>query len=250
MDQVLPLFKTHYSLGRSILTLNTEDNQPDEADSVFSIAKELDLKELIIVEDNMSGFLEAYQNSKDCGVKLIFGLRLCACVDALEKNEDSRKTESKVVIFPKNIDGYKKLIKISTFASRRGFYYYPRIDYKTLKSFWNDKDLKLAIPFYDSYVFNNTLYSNLCVPELDFTEPVYFLEDNDLPFDELVTKKVNNLSKNTQKTQSIYYKNKKDFKAYLTYKCINNRSSLDKPELDHMTSNEFCVESWKEKNNG
>ena len=121
---------------------------------------------------------------------------------------------------------------------------------KTLKSFWNDKDLKLAIPFYDSYVFNNTLYSNLCVPELDFTEPVYFLEDNDLPFDELVTKKVNNLSKNTQKTQSIYYKNKKDFKAYLTYKCINNRSSLDKPELDHMTSNEFCVESWKEKNNG
>ena len=94
------------------------------------------------------------------------------------------------------------------------------------------------------------MYSNLCVPELDFTEPVYFLEDNDLPFDELVTKKVNNLSKNTQKTQSIYYKNKKDFKAYLTYKCINNRSSLDKPELDHMTSNEFCVESWKEKNNG
>ena len=47
MDQVLPLFKTHYSLGRSILTLNTEDNQPDEADSVFSIAKELDLKELL-----------------------------------------------------------------------------------------------------------------------------------------------------------------------------------------------------------
>ena len=124
------------------------------------------------------------------------------------------------------------------------------MDYKTLKSFWNDKDLKLVIPFYDSYVFNNTLYNNLCVPELDFTEPVYFLEDNDLPFDELVAKKISNLTSNIQKAQSIFYRNKKDFKAYLTYKCINNRSSLDKPELDHMASNEFCVESWREKNNG
>tara|TARA_Y100000361_G_C11156518_1_gene344500 strand:- start:2054 stop:2803 length:750 start_codon:yes stop_codon:yes gene_type:complete len=247
MDQILPLFKTHYSLGRSILNLNIEDGQPDEADSVFSIVKENSLTELVLVEDTMTGFLEAYQNCKDFGVKLVFGLRMRICIDALEKNEDSRKTESKVIIFPKNNNGYKKLIKMSTFASRQGFYYYPRIDYKTVKSFWDDKDLKLSIPFYDSYVFNNALYNNLCVPELDFTEPVYFLEDNDLPFDELITEKVKNLTSNTQKTQSIYYKQKKDFKAYLTYKCINNRSSLDKPELDHMTSNEFCAEAWKEK---
>tara|TARA_Y100000356_G_C11214120_1_gene265227 strand:- start:41 stop:793 length:753 start_codon:yes stop_codon:yes gene_type:complete len=247
MHEILPLFKTHYSLGRSILNLNIEDNQPDEADSVFSIAKENKLQELILVEDTMTGFLEAYQNAKDCGIKLIFGLRICACIDALEKNEDSRKTESKVIVFPKNNEGYKKLIKISTFASRKGFYYYPRIDYKTLKSFWNDKDLKLAIPFYDSYVFKNSLHSNICVPELDFTEPTYFVEDNDLPFDDLLSKKVYNLTDKIQKTQSIYYKQKKDFKSYLTYKCINNRSSLDKPELEHMTSNEFCVEAWKEK---
>lgn len=250
MHEILPLFKTHYSLGRSILNLNIEDNQPDEADSVFSIVREQDLKELVLVEDTMTGFLEAYHNCKEAGIKLVFGLRMRVCIDALEKNEDSRKTESKIIVFPKNIDGYKNLIKISTFASRQGFYYYPRVDYKTLKSFWNDKDLKLVIPFYDSYVFNNTLYNNLCVPELDFTEPVYFLEDNDLPFDELVAKKISNLTSNIQKAQSIFYRNKKDFKAYLTYKCINNRSSLDKPELDHMTSNEFCVESWREKNNG
>ena len=40
MDSILPLFKTHYSLGKSILTLSPEDNQPDESDSVFSILKE------------------------------------------------------------------------------------------------------------------------------------------------------------------------------------------------------------------
>ena len=48
-------------------------------------------------------------------------------------------------------------------------------------------------------------------------------------------------------SQTIYYKDKKDFKAYLTFKCINNRSVLDKPQFDHMCSDEFCFESWKEK---
>jgi DNA polymerase III alpha subunit len=51
-----------------------------------------------------------------------------------------------------------------------------------------------------------------------------------------------------QKTQSIFYKLKKDFKAYLTFRCINNRSTLERPEINHMTSDEFCAESWKEKN--
>ena len=40
-------------------------------------------------------------------------------------------------------------------------------------------------------------------------------------------------------------KNKEDFKAYLTFKCINNRSALDKPQFDHMCSHEFSFESWE-----
>ena len=245
---MLPLFKTHYSLGKSILNLTLVDNQPDESDSVFSIAKEHDLKEVLFVEDCMTGFLEAYNNSNELKIKLIFGLRITICLDMEDKSSDSLKNNSKIVIFTKNNDGYKKLIKIFSLAARKGFYYEPRIDYKNLKKMWNDSDLMMAIPFYDSYVFKNTLENNICVPEFDFTEPTYFLEDNDLPFDDLIKSKVINISKKTQKTQSVYYKNKKDFKAYLTFRCINSRSTLDKPELQHMTSDEFCMESWKEKN--
>ena len=105
----------------------------------------------------------------------------------------------------------------------------------------------MVIPFYDSYIFKNTLENSVCVPELDFTNPTYFLEDNDLPFDDLIKQKVINISKKTEKAQSIYYKSKRDFKAYLTFKCINKRSTLDRPELQHMTSDEFCAEGWKEK---
>ena len=106
----------------------------------------------------------------------------------------------------------------------------------------------MVIPFYDSYIFKYTLENNVCVPEFEFANPTYFIEDNDLPFDNLIKEKVESVSNDTQKTQSIYYKDKKDFKAYLTFRCINNRSTLDKPELQHMTSDEFCIEGWKEKN--
>ena len=81
----------------------------------------------------------------------------------------------------------------------------------------------------------------------------YFTEDNNLPFDNLVKEKVISQAKTegspVQKSQSIFYNLKRDFKAYLTFRCINNRSSLEKPELEHMTSDEFCMESWKEKCN-
>ena len=56
MSKVLPLFKSHYSLGKSILNLSSIDNQPDESDSIFSILKENDLQELILVEDCLTGF--------------------------------------------------------------------------------------------------------------------------------------------------------------------------------------------------
>ncbi len=247
MYNVLPLFKSHYSLGKSILSLSATDGQPDESDSVFSILKENSLQDLILVEDCMTGFLEAYENSKDLNVKLIFGLRITICLDIEDKSGDSLKTNNKIIIFSKNSDGYKKLIKIFSFAARKGFYYEPRIDYKNLKSFWDESNLKMVIPFYDSYVFKNTLENNICVPEFSFTDPTYFVEDNDLPFDDLIKQKITNISDKTQKTQSVYYKKKKDFKAYLTFRCINNRSTLDKPELQHMTSDEFCIEGWKEK---
>jgi DNA polymerase-3 subunit alpha len=250
MYEIIPLFKTHYSLGKSILNLNLSDSPPDESDSVFSILENNKIKDLVLVEDCMTGFLEAYNNANEHGVKLIFGLRITACLDMKDKSKESLKTNSKIIIFAKNNDGYKKLIKTFSLAAREGFYYEPRIDYKNLKNEWDESSLTMAIPFYDSYIFKNTIENNICVPELDFANPTYFLEDNNLPFDDLIQQKVINISNKTQRVQSIFYRNKKDFKAYLTFRCINNRSTLDKPELEHMTSNEFCVEDWKEKNNG
>jgi len=245
---IIPLFKSHYSLGRSILTLEA-DSSEGGPDSIPKIAKEEGLKEVFLVDDSMGGFLQAYTNLKEIGVKLNFGVRITVCQDLNTKNEDSLQTACKYIIFCRNKAGYKKLIKIYSEAATKGFYYEPRTDFESIKKLWSNKDLLLAAPFYDSFIFQNNLSSRACVPDFSFCKPVLFLENNDLPFDHILADLVNDYSEQTGyekvKAQSVYYKNKEDFKSYLTFRCINNRSTLERPELNSMCSNTFCLENWK-----
>jgi DNA polymerase-3 subunit alpha len=245
---MIPLFKSHYSLGRSILTLEDKSQRDEYPDSIIQIAKENKLSEIFLVEDNMSSFLEAYTNTKNNNIKLNYGLRVSVTENINDKTDESRLKNSKFVLFFKNKRGYELLTKLFSIAAKDGFYYEPRLDYSTIEKNWTE-DLILAIPFYDSFIFNNTLKNTICVPQLNFTKPIAFIEDNDLPFDLIVKEKMLSFAQKNDlevfNGKSIYYNSKKDFKTYLTFRCINNRSILNKPELDHMTSNEFCFESVK-----
>ena len=248
---MIPLFKSHYSLGRSILTLEDKDEKDDYPDSIIQICKENKMKELYLVEDNMSSFLEAYSNCRKNNIKLNYGLRISVTESMSDKSEESKIKSSKIILFFKNKKGYQQLTKLYSIAAKEGFYYEPRLDYETISKNWSD-DLILCIPFYDSFIFNNTLKNSLCIPQFDFTKPIFFIEDNDLPFDSLVKQKALSFAEKNglkiYKVQSVFYKERKDFKAYLTFRCINNRSVLNKPNLDHMSSNEFCFESIHQRN--
>ena len=254
MDEIIPLFKSHYILGRSILTLNLPKGAEEEdgADSVFDICEDSGQKELYLVEDNMAGFLEAFSHAESLKIKLIFGLRLTFCPDSQNKSEEGRSNSFKNIIFARNTKGYKQLIKIYTLAAQEGFYYEPRIDSEIIKPLWT-KDLLLAIPFYDSFLYNNKYTDSQCVPDFSFSDPVFFTEDNDLLLDKDMKKRVLDFCGSThpvQNVKSIYYKNKKDFGAYLTFRCINKRTTVEKPNFDGMCSNEFCYESYMEAING
>lgn len=248
---MIPLFKSHYSLGRSILTLEDKDEKDDYPDSIIQICKENKMKELYLVEDNMSSFLEAYSNCRKNNIKLNYGLRISVTESMSDKSEESKTKSSKIILFFKNKKGYQQLTKLYSIAAKEGFYYEPRLDYETISKNWTD-DLILCIPFYDSFIFNNTLKNSLCIPQFDFTKPIFFIEDNDLPFDSLVKQKALSFAEKNDlkiyKAQSVFYRERKDFKAYLTFRCINNRSVLNKPNLDHMSSNEFCFESIHKRN--
>ena len=248
---MIPLFKSHYSIGKSILTLSeagkSEANQPD---SIIDIALSEKLDKIFLVEDGMAGFMEAYTNCRKANLPLCFGARMVLCRDMKKKDDESRESEHRVVVFMTRPEGYESLVKIVSCASTDGFYYLPRLDCDTLKKLWS-KGLALAIPFYDSFLFQNTMSFATCVPDFPFASPVLFLEDNGLPFDSLIASKVVSYAASNKlevvQAQSVFYKNYRDFKAYLTFRCLHNRSCLETPRLEFMGSNQFCFEAFKDK---
>jgi DNA polymerase III subunit alpha len=250
--KVLPIFKSNYSIGKSILTLEKKGTSPEGgADSIIDLALAYNIPTVYLAEDNMSSFLEAYKNVKEAGLKLVYGVRLSFTPDIEEKSDETKHKHCKYIVFARNDEGYKRLVKIYSTAAKKGFYYFPRMDFKTLKTFWDEKDLLLVVPFYDSFLYQNSLTTSVCIPDFSFARPIFFIENNQLPFDEILTKRVLEYCReefDTVNVQSVFYAKKRDFKAFLTFRCLANGSKLDKPELDHFCSNEFSLEGWREKN--
>jgi len=249
----IPLFKTHYSIGKSILTLQSPAMvDKDGADSVIDMALDSGLKQVVLVEDSMHGFLEAKRRCEENDLHLIFGIRINLCQQyEVEKN---KVPSHKIVIFAQNDDGVKRLYKIysKVFCDNDG-----KITEPDLKKFWKKSDLLLAIPFYDSFVYQNNLkYGANFMHNFKYYNPVFFLEDNGLPYDKLLREAVTEFAAlnkfATEEVKSIYYRHKKDLTAFQTYKMITNRNfskkaSIKTPQLNGCGSDEFCMESFLER---
>lgn len=267
---MLPLFKSHYSVGKSILTLapakvssrngsasaqnDTRTELHNGPASVFDIAVRHGMKQVILVEDALIGFLEAKKVADSLGIQLIFGLRIDVCEDMSKKpKKGASDCTSKIIIFAKNSKGCHLLNKIYSSAFTQGS---GRIDFTHLQALYNPDDLKIAIPFYDSFLFHNLFsYKEPCIIDDSFFKPLYLLEDNSLPLDIPLTSAVKSYCGDRHPTalsKTIYYENREDFEAYQTYKCVCGRGfstkpkTLDMPNLDHCGSPEFSFESYLE----
>ena len=244
---MLPLFKSHYSIGKSILTLEDPEKEKG-ADSIFKICLDENLKDFFLIEDSPIGFLKAKSLSEKLSINLIFGLRLkISSYPELVEEDDSIH---KIVILSKSSKGINILNKIysSFFCEGKGVG-----NYKILKSLWSNEDLILAVPFYDSFLYYNNFFFSNCLPDLSFCKPIFFIEDNNLPYDSLLKEKVEKYCCSEKyalyAAKSIYYKLDSDVEAFQTYKCICNRSfgkkrTLSNPGLNNFGSNNFSFESW------
>lgn len=243
---MIPIFRSNYSLT-SILTLekatDISERKANRADSIFDICKDNGIKDVFIADNNLSGIIEAYENTLSAGLNLRYGFRVNVCNDIEDKTDGSLQTEGKLIIFAKS-DSFTDLIRLHNIASTAGnFNGTPRLDYNILKKNWS-KNLLMLIPFYDSFIFNNLLHGHHCIPDIDFANPYISIENNNLPFDSVVKKQIQSSIKYDQvESKTIYYNNRSDFNAYMTYRCILNRSNFQKPELPHFGSSEFCMEA-------
>lgn len=247
-NQIVPLFTTDYSIGKSILCLDPPSSEIDENKpvSIFSIVKKYNIEPFFVVENSMTGFIKLYKGAKELNKQFVFGLKLVVVDDINKKDQESLRHESKIVIFCKNSESYFDLIKIFSLAATQGKYYVPRIDWKSLKNLWT-KNLIMAVPFYDSFFHVNLLCNGSCIPDF-LPDPLFLKERHDLPFDNLIEGNlVNYCEQNGFKmvdTHSCYYFKDSDAQAFQTFKCIHNRSTFDKPDLNHFSSNRFSFESY------
>ncbi len=219
--------------------------------SLCDLAKAEGLKRMWLVESSFVNFMSAAKNLAEVGCALHFGLKLTVCADAADKTEASFKTESKVVVWMAG-DGstdYVRLCQLFTKANE-GFYYVPRVDWKTLCAMWGD-DLLLTLPFYSSFLARNTLTFSSIVPEMP-CQPLLLREvKQGHPHDGLINAAIDRYVEATKApvrdVKSVYYPTRKLAGAFLCWRAaLERNSTFSAPNMDQMCSREFSWEAYRE----
>lgn len=265
MSNKICIFSSDASLGKSILTTDAPErnidgkiiqvDKPELIDesapvSIFSICNSYNIDPIIILESSMVSFIQSYKMAQKLKKQLIFGVKFPIVSNAKDKSELSLKTQHSVCVFIKNTDGYRDLTKLYSeiHGNVDNFYYTGRGDFNILHKYWT-KNLLMVVPFYSSFVANNTLnYGYSCIPEFGNIKPVFIIENHALPFDELLKEKTVKYCKENKYEMidgySCYYYKKDDFKAYQVFRCISERTTFDTPELPHFSSDKFSFENY------
>lgn len=245
---MIPIFKSHFSLGRSILTLEPPDScEEGGSSSIFKLAKDAGLKEVFLLENNISSFPYAFDVAKKLGIGLRYGE-----VFDISTTNGTDKFYSKVGIFALNDAGFAELRELHTkvYVEQDG-----DINFEQLKI---SSNLGLVIPFYDSFLNANAFtYANFTY-DFGSLKPIFFIEDNGLPQDGILREIVMNYAANhgceIQETRTILYESAEDIDSYMTYRILCNRGdskgggSLEKPNIDYFGSNKFNWERFKREN--
>jgi DNA polymerase-3 subunit alpha len=96
-------------------------------------AAELGMPALALTDHgSLFGAVEFYQEARKAGVKPILGME--AYVTRGSRRDRTRDTAHHLVLLARDEQGFRNLIKLSSYAFLEGFYYRPRVDHELLAS--------------------------------------------------------------------------------------------------------------------
>lgn len=264
MNNIIPIFKTHGSLGRANITAwGKKDYKKDDGNydwpipesspvSIGGIVEKYKLDKVVVIDDSFLSLPGLHSLLKEN--QLIFGVNFICCQDAKDKSEASLKTEHKISILMKNGPGYQDLVKIHNLVhtNQDYFYYRTRIDFNILKENWTD-NLLLLIPPYDNFIHKNSLYDSVCVPDFGQIKPIMTFARMNLPFDYLLEDSIKKYAESFKyelmECHPVYYFSEWDIKPYMNFRAIENRGTFVNPELGDFCSPDFSWESYCKKAN-
>lgn len=255
MLDIIPIFKDHSSNGILVPWKHKECTEAG-AKSIIDICKESNSDKCYLISDNFHSFIEAWENTEEEKLQLIFGLEVLMCNDSLDKSDNAKKSNHKIILWMESEDSYQKMIKLSTAWKTNkdneldGTY---RFDYKQLKQYFDEKSMKFMIPYFDSFIQKNLLIYNAgVIPDISFIKNIWVQSeiDSGVPYSRLLDIEIDNFIKNNNNCQKLQtktcnYYNKKDFLAWQINQCIHNHSDFSNPRKEFMCSDNFSFEDYK-----
>lgn len=260
-EKPLLAFSSHYSLGQSILTLDPPKKKggkiiteidDDYPVSIPVIAERFDIKQTIIVENTFTGYWELYKSFREVGRPYVFGWKVAVATDCEQKDDQSALTESNIIIFLKNSDSYYKIVKWVTKANTTNQDKVGRLSWEDLQELYDPEFFEIGVSFYSGFIARNLLrLGGSAAPKWGKIKPILFIQQQGIPFDNLIKEATVKYAK-ANKLQMMdyhqcYYYKTGDIEAYQTFRCIQNRSTLQKPELSNFCSSEFSFEGYVRK---
>lgn len=119
------------------LHLHTEYSLLDGAmrvNDLINFAKEQEWQSIGISDHgNIFGAVKFFQTAKKAGIKPILGCEMYLAPDVAIK--DAQEKYYHLLLIVQNDVGYRNLCQLMAFAYQEGFYFKPRIDYKTLEKY-------------------------------------------------------------------------------------------------------------------
>ncbi len=102
-------------------------------EDLFKKAREYKMPAIAITDHgNMFGAIDFYQQAYKQGIKPIIGCELYVAQNKLT-DRTAGESSKHLIVLVKNAQGYKNLMKLTTTAYLKGFYYRPRVDKELLK---------------------------------------------------------------------------------------------------------------------
>lgn len=241
------------------LHLHTEFSLLDGATKIGDLVKETAKRgwRAVAITDhgNMYGAMKLYEACLANKIKPIIGCEFYICHDRF--NKVGKVDMGHLILIAKNNEGYKNLLKLSGIASKEGYYYKPRIDYKVLRE--HSKGLiclSACVAGHIPQLILQDRYEDAKKMALDmrdmFDEGDFYLEiqNHFIPEEAIVLEGLKKLSKETGiklvATNDVHYLNKEDWEIQDVLMCIQMGKTVDDENRLKFDTKEFYYKTYEE----
>lgn len=220
--------------------------------------KELGMTSAAITDHGaMYGVVDFYKYAKSIDIHPVIGCEVYVAPGNMEDRSGGTERYYHLVLLAENNKGYENLMKIVSLGHTKGFYYRPRVDFKTLEQYHEgiialsaciagEVPKKLLQGSYKAACEVATRYQALFGPENYYLE----LQDHGIPEQKKVNQQIVQMSKELHiplvATNDVHYTRKEDAEAHDILICIQTKKKVSDTDRLRYEGGQYYVKSPEE----